>query len=150
MYPCHDSGLGTQKVSWNEQMKNKKKCSTSLFKRHWHTRCFLKNNDISHWTKVIKGSDLCLVQGNMRDSGKKSSQKLLVRPSLTYEAPRTQYVETRQMESRVKIYKFIPFRHLFSLQIYCVQSTTLNMCTAHIDRGGECSIRTTHLYGDGN
>jgi hypothetical protein len=31
----------------------------------------------------------------MRDSGKKSSQKLLVRPSLTYEAPRTQYVETR-------------------------------------------------------
>jgi len=31
----------------------------------------------------------------MRDSGKeKSSQKLLVRPSLTYEAPRTQYVET--------------------------------------------------------
>ena len=61
MYPSHDSGLDTLHVSCNEQIKiisqekgYKKKCSTSLFKRHWHTRCFLKNNDISHWTKVIQ------------------------------------------------------------------------------------------------
>jgi hypothetical protein len=44
----------------------------------------------------------------MRDSGKKSSQKLLVRPSLTYEAPRTQCVEPRQMRLRLKFINFWP------------------------------------------